>query len=75
MEAKSENLKIKFGERLRTLRIERNLSQEKLAALAETDKSWISEVELAKRDIQLTSIGKLADALEISLKELLDFDF
>lgn len=54
-----------FGERLRELRTERNLSQESLAELAGLDRNYIGQIERAERNVALVNIVKIAKALEI----------
>jgi transcriptional regulator with XRE-family HTH domain len=59
-----------FGERLRELRTERNLSQERLAELAGLDRNYIGQIERAERNVALVNIVKIAQALEIGPGEL-----
>ena len=61
----------KFGERVRDLRKEKGLSQELLAHKAGFHRTYIGMVERAERNITLVNIEKLANALEISIDELL----
>jgi transcriptional regulator with XRE-family HTH domain len=60
-----------FGERLRELRTERNLSQERLAELAGLDRNYIGQIERAERNVALVNIVKIAKALEAEPAELL----
>lgn len=60
-----------FGLRLRELRQERQISQEKLALLSDIARSYVGEVERGKRNIALLNIYKLADALGVEPSELL----
>ena len=59
-----------FGERLRGLRMERNLSQERLAELAGLDRNYIGQIERAERNVALVNIIRIAKALEIEPGEL-----
>lgn len=62
---------IKFGERVRDVRIQKGLSQEKLAHLADMHRTYIGMIERAEKNITLINIEKIANALEISINELL----
>jgi transcriptional regulator with XRE-family HTH domain len=54
-----------FGERLRELRTERGLSQERLAELAGLDRNYIGQIERAERNVALVNIIRIAKALDI----------
>jgi len=62
----------KFGHTVREQRLERNLSQEDLADLCSLHRTYISDIELGKRNVSLTNIGKVATALGITLTGLFD---
>lgn len=64
------DLLVEFGHTVREIRMERNISQEKFADLCELHRTYVSDVELGKRNISLENIGKMAKALGISLAEL-----
>jgi transcriptional regulator with XRE-family HTH domain len=59
-----------FGLRIKTLRQEKMLSQEKLAEMADLHRTYINLVESGKRNISLKNILKLSKALSISLEDL-----
>ena len=59
-----------FAIRIKTLRIERGYSQEKFALKIGMDRTYYASVEAGKRNIALKNIKKIADGLEVSLKEL-----
>lgn len=59
-----------FGERLRELRTERNLSQEQLAELAGLDRNYIGQIERAERNVALVNIVRIAKALEVQPADL-----
>jgi transcriptional regulator with XRE-family HTH domain len=63
--------KVIFGERVRSFRAKRSLSQEQLADLAELDRTYISGIERGIRNVSLLNIVKIADALDINPSELL----
>jgi transcriptional regulator with XRE-family HTH domain len=60
-----------LGDRVRSTRAKRGISQEQLADLAELDRTYISGVERGIRNISLLNIVKIADALEVNPSELL----
>ena len=64
----------KFAENLKRLRTEKGLTQEELACDADISRSTISMVEIAKRDITLSKLEKIANALDMEPSELLKFD-
>jgi transcriptional regulator with XRE-family HTH domain len=59
-----------FGDAVRQVRKERNLSQEALADLADLDRTYISGTERGVRNPSLRSIARIATALDVSLEEL-----
>ena len=63
---------LKYGNRVRALRNERHLSQEKLAEICNLHRTYIGSVERGERNISLKNIKKIADALSIPLSELMD---
>jgi CheY-like chemotaxis protein/DNA-binding XRE family transcriptional regulator len=60
-----------FGTKVRVLRDQLGLSQEKLAEAAGLHRTYISDVERGARNISLNSITKLAGALQVSASTLL----
>lgn len=60
----------KFGERVRELRLQRNMSQEKFALQIDMDRTYLASVESGKRNISLENIRKIASGFGITLEEL-----
>lgn len=63
-------IKKKFGNQVRNLRKQANLSQEKFALLIDMDRTYLAAVESGKRNISLENIYKIANGFNISLEQL-----
>lgn len=59
-----------FGKRVRELRQQTGLSQEKFALMIGMDRTYFSSVESGKRNISLLNIKKIADGLAIPVYKL-----
>lgn len=66
-----ENILIKFGHRVRELRKERNLTQQRLADISGLHKNYIGMVERGERNPSLVNIDILAKSLEIDISRLM----
>ena len=62
----------KFGQRIKELRIETGLSQEKFALKIEMDRTYFSSVEAGRRNISICNIKKIIDGLGISLSDFFE---
>jgi transcriptional regulator with XRE-family HTH domain len=62
-----------FGTRIKSIRLERGLSQEQLGLIAELDRTYISGIERGLRNVSLINLERLALALNIEPAELLKF--
>lgn len=60
-----------IGIRVRSLRLERGWGQRELGDAAGLDRAYISSVEHGKQNLTLGAIKRLADALDVSLEDLL----
>jgi len=65
------NIQKKFGEKLKEIRTQKGLSQEKLAFKSGLHRTYISDIERGARNVSLVNIEKIAKALGISNSELL----
>lgn len=68
---KSKNkILLDFGERVRSVRKKKGLSQEQLAFKAELHRTYIGMIERAEKNITLINVHRIANALEINVKDL-----
>ncbi len=61
-----------LGQRIRTLRKERGLSQEKLAFSAQLHATFISGLERGKENVSIDSLEKVAQALGVPISDILN---
>ena len=61
-----------LGKRIRELRQQTVLSQEKFALKIGMDRTYFASVETGKRNIAILNIKKIADGLSITLSELFE---
>ena len=59
-----------FGKSIRIFRQEKNISQEELADLCGLHRTYISDVELGKRNVSLENIEKIANALSLRISDI-----
>ena len=59
-----DDIKKLFGKKIKELRVKKNLSQEELAEI----------IDIAERNMRAEKIGKLAEALGVTPKDLFDFE-
>lgn len=62
---------VRFGKRLREVREQTGISQEKLAELSTLHRTYVSSVERGKRNISIENIERLALALGVPMRELM----
>lgn len=62
----------KIGDRIRELRAETGLSQEKFSAKIEMDRTYFASVELGKRNVAIVNLEKIAKGLGVTLSELFE---
>jgi transcriptional regulator with XRE-family HTH domain len=63
---------LKFGQKVRAERVKLGLSQEELAFRAGVHRTYIGMIERAEKNITLENIEKIAKALSLTPKGLLD---
>jgi transcriptional regulator with XRE-family HTH domain len=62
---------IALGDAIRHIRQEQGMSQEKLALHAEVNRSYVGQVERGDNTVSVLTLKKLADALGITMTELM----
>ena len=62
----------RFGDRVRELRKDDGYSQESFADVCGLDRTYMGGIERGERNVALRNIGKIAEALGISLSELME---
>lgn len=63
------NILIRYGQAVRKIRIEQKISQEELADRCGLHRTYISDIELGKRNLSLENIERIAISLNKSLSE------
>ncbi len=69
-EAAQQEVKKRFGARLRALRKARKLSQEKVALASDLDRSYVGRIERGEINVSLVNIERLARALGVEAGEM-----
>ncbi len=65
-----EEIRVAYGKAVRAIRQDKKISQEELADLCGLHRTYISDVELGKRNVSLENIEKIACALQVKKSEL-----
>ena len=66
-------IKKRFGQRIRELRLRKGLSQEELAFRTGVHRTYLGGIERGERNPALKNIAAIAKALNITLSELFSF--
>ena len=74
MNVRHQAFLIALGKRIRQLRKERNLTQVELAARIDNHDEQIGRIERAEVNVSASMIYLISKGLNISLKELFDFE-
>jgi transcriptional regulator with XRE-family HTH domain len=61
----------KIGMAIRALRIAQGISQERLALLAEVDRSYVGRIERGENNIAVLTLVRIASALSMTVAELM----
>ena len=64
----------KLGKQIKILREQKHLTQEKLAERAEISLDYLGKIEVSINRPGLVSLFKIANALDVRVKDLFDFE-
>ena len=65
-----EEIRVAYGKAVRAIRQNKKISQEELGDLCGLHRTYISDIELGKRNVSLENIDKIAHALQVKKSEL-----
>ena len=65
------DLSVVIGRLVRDSRLERKISQEKLALICDIDRSYLGRIERGEVNITIEKLYELSSALEMDAKDLL----
>ena len=64
-----EHILVRYGQTVRKVRLEQGMSQEELADRCGLHRTYISDVELGKRNLYLENIERIAVSLNKSISD------
>ena len=68
---RTNNILKRFGQRVKSLRLEKGWSQEELAERADLHRTYIGSIERHERNVSLLNVERIAKALKVDVKDLL----
>jgi transcriptional regulator with XRE-family HTH domain len=71
---KKEQIQKIVGNRIRSLRESKGVSQQVLAAICNFEKGNMSRIEAGRTNPTLSTLYKISQALEIKITDLVDFE-
>jgi transcriptional regulator with XRE-family HTH domain len=66
-----QDILVRFGKRVRDLRLKAGWSQEAFAEKCDLDRTYVGGIERGERNVALRNINEIARALDVSLAELM----
>ncbi len=67
------DIKARLGARIKELRKSKNITQEELVEVIGSDTNNLSRIENGKKFLSAEKLSKIANALNVDVKELFDF--
>jgi transcriptional regulator with XRE-family HTH domain len=68
------DIKEQVGKRLRELRVEKGLTQEKFSFECGLDRTYIASIEQGRRNVSIVNIEKIAKALNLTIPNFFNSD-
>ena len=72
---KNYDVEKRFGAKLAYIRKLKKLSQMRLAEVIDMNFNYIGQIERGEANVTIKTMHRIADALDIELKDLFDFSF
>lgn len=69
---RKQDILVRFGARVRQLRLQKGYSQEAFAAKCDLDRTYVGGIERGERNVALRNVESIAKALDMTLSELMD---
>lgn len=69
---RKQDILVRFGARVRQLRLLKGYSQEAFAAKCDLDRTYVGGIERGERNVALRNVESIAKALDMALSELMD---
>jgi len=63
-----------LGDKVRSIRREKNLTQQELGDLSDLSYKYVGEIERAEKNPSIKVLSRIANALNVELVELISFD-
>lgn len=73
LNVENPSLCVLFGQKLRQIRMQKQMSQEDFAWQIGVHRTYLGQIERAEKNITIKNIEKICQALQIDPKELFDF--
>lgn len=67
-----KSINASVGFKIRQIREDRGISQEKLAELADLHRAYIGQIERGEKNIGIRNLEKIAKALKVKIKEFFE---
>jgi len=66
----TNNILKRFGQRVKSLRLEKGWTQEELAERADLHRTYIGSIERYERNVSLLNVERIARALKVNITDL-----